>query len=69
MTVTCARRLAQNVAVSLHRGDPVIVTGRLRVQQSGDSRLARVEIEAVGVGPDLNRVAAALARTPAPAVA
>jgi single-stranded DNA-binding protein len=55
--------------VSLHRGDPVIVTGRLRVQQSGDSRLARVEIEAVGVGPDLNRVAAALARTPAPAVA
>lgn len=58
MTVTCVKRLAENVAVSLHRGDPIIVTGRLRVQENRDKRLTRVEIEATGVGPDLNRATA-----------
>ncbi len=69
MTVTCARRLAQNVSQTLQRGDPVIVTGRLRVRDDRDRRLSRVEIEAQGVGPDLNRVNATLRRQQAPAVA
>ncbi len=58
MTVTCVKRLAENVAASLRRGDPIIVTGRLRVQENKDKRLTRVEIEATGVGPDLNRAIA-----------
>ena len=59
MTVTCSKRLATNVAASLRRGDPIIVTGRLRVREDRDKRLSRVEIDACGVGPDLNRVTAA----------
>jgi single-strand DNA-binding protein len=69
MTVTCTRRLAHNVVAGLRRGDPVIVTGRLRLHQSGDSRLSRVQIEAVGVGPDLNRVRVSLERQAASSVA
>jgi single-strand DNA-binding protein len=56
MTVTCKKRLAQHVATSLRRGDPVIVTGRLFLREDRDKRLSRVEIEAVSVGVDLNRV-------------
>lgn len=56
VTVTCVRHLARHVVASLHRGDPVIVAGRLRVVQDKDARLARVQIEATCVAPDLNRV-------------
>lgn len=69
LTVTCTRRLAHNVVAGLRRGDPVIVTGRLRLYQSGDSRLSRVQIEAVGVGPDLNRVRVSVERQAAGSVA
>lgn len=62
MTVTCTKRLAENVASSLRRGDPIIVTGRLRVREDPDRRFNRVEIEAQGVGPDLNRVTAEVTR-------
>jgi hypothetical protein len=34
----------------------VIVTGRLFLREDRDKRLSRVEIEAVSVGVDLNRV-------------
>jgi single-strand DNA-binding protein len=67
MAVTCWRRLAENVASSLRRGDPVIVTGRLRSRtvKRNERLVTSVEIEAVSVGPDLSRVRA----SPAAAVA
>ncbi|MDP9397056.1 MAG: single-stranded DNA-binding protein, partial [Actinomycetota bacterium] len=48
-TVTCWRHLAQNVAVSVRRGDPVVVTGDLRVREwATDERSGtNVEIDAV----------------------
>lgn len=54
----CAwRNLADNIAASLNKGDPVIVHGRLRtVAWERDGRSGEtLEIEAVSVGPDLNR--------------
>ncbi|MCU0279442.1 MAG: single-stranded DNA-binding protein [Candidatus Nanopelagicales bacterium] len=56
VAVTCWRRLAENVAASLRRGDPVIVTGRLRVKRDPEHRVTRVEVDAMSVGLDLNRV-------------
>lgn len=55
-TVTCFRALAQNVHSTLAKGDPVLVTGRLKVRQwSNDTgqRGTSVEIDADGVGHDL----------------
>ena len=60
VAVVCCRRLADNVASSLRRGDPVVVTGRLKVftvDHNGRST-TRVEIDASCVGPDLNRTTA-----------
>ncbi len=69
LNVRCTRQLARHVHASLHRGDPVIVTGRLRVVQSKDSRLSRVEIDAVCIAPDLNRVQVSLVRQAATSAA
>ncbi len=58
MGVTCWRRLAENVASCLSRGDPVIVTGRLRsrtLRRSGRA-VTTIEVEAASVGHDLSRV-------------
>ncbi|MBV9846500.1 MAG: single-stranded DNA-binding protein [Kutzneria sp.] len=55
--VTCWRKLAQGVAGSLKKGDPVIVTGRLyqeNYEVKGETRTA-VRIEANAVGPNLGR--------------
>ncbi|MGQ7785951.1 single-stranded DNA-binding protein [Nesterenkonia sp. PF2B19] len=55
-TVTSFRALAQNVHSTLAKGDPVLVTGRLKVRQwSNDTgqRGTSVEIDADGVGHDL----------------
>ncbi len=60
VAVTCWRRLAENVAASLRRGDPVLVTGRLKVRsvnRNGRS-VTHVEVEASSVGSDLNRTTA-----------
>jgi single-strand DNA-binding protein len=60
VAVACWRRLADNVASSLRRGDPVVVTGRLKVysvDRNGRS-ITRVEVDASCVGPDLNRTTA-----------
>jgi single-strand DNA-binding protein len=47
-TVICWRTLAEHVGSSLGRGDPVIVTGRQRIGESGG-----VEVDAAAVGHDL----------------
>ena len=59
-TVTCWRKLADNVAASLSRGDPVIVPGRLftRGYEVDGQRRTSLELEAFAVGPDLTRCTA-----------
>jgi single-strand DNA-binding protein len=58
-TVNCWRTLAENVASSVGRGDPVVVTGRLRVRaarRDANGELTRgmsVEVDATSVGHDL----------------
>ncbi|OLT47014.1 hypothetical protein BJF85_00840 [Saccharomonospora sp. CUA-673] len=53
--VSCWRRIADNVAASLSKGDPVVVTGRMHTNEfvtDGRSRSV-VELEAQAVGPNL----------------
>ncbi len=69
VTVLCWRTLADNVAKCLHKGEPVLVKGRLHVrpyEKDGASRLA-VEIEATSVGHDLARGVASFQRPRRPA--
>jgi len=54
-TVTAFRQLAENAHKSLHKGERVLVRGRLRVRDwtSGERSGITVEIEADGIGHDL----------------
>lgn len=65
VTVTCWRKLAQNVLVSLMKGDPVIVTGRLytRGYEVEGNKRSVTELEAHAVGPDLTRCFTELRRS------
>jgi len=58
VTVVCWRGLAEHVAESLAKGDPVVVHGRMRMRQwtgeDGRSGTA-VELEASTAGHDLSR--------------
>jgi single-strand DNA-binding protein len=57
VTVVCFRSLAENVLTSIDKGEPVIVTGRLRIferERDGRSSLT-VQVDALTVGHDLNR--------------
>ncbi|MFF7590715.1 single-stranded DNA-binding protein [Kitasatospora purpeofusca] len=57
LTVTAWRSLAGHLIDSLAKGDPVVVSGRLRVREwsEGEARRSRVEIDARSVGHDLSR--------------
>jgi single-strand DNA-binding protein len=58
LTVICWRKLADNAATCLRKGDPVVVKGRLEVRSYEDKAgLARtaVEVEASSIGHDLCR--------------
>lgn len=57
VSVMCRRMLARNVAASLRRGDPVVLTGSLRSTRR-EGRFPRIEVEAHSVGLDLSRVVA-----------
>jgi single-strand DNA-binding protein len=60
LAVNCWRRLAENAA-SLVKGDPVIVSGKLRTREwttEQGERRSIVELEASAIGPDLARCAA-----------
>ena len=64
--VACFRTLAQHVAQSVHKGDPVLVVGKLRTnvwEKDGQTR-ERLVLEADMVGHDLNRGTSAFQRTP-----
>jgi single-strand DNA-binding protein len=53
--VKCWRRLAESVPASLFKGDPVVVTGRLYLNEfetNGESR-SMLELEASAIGPNL----------------
>jgi single-strand DNA-binding protein len=58
LTVSCWRSLADNLqSCELKRGDPVIVTGKLRIREytkDGERRFS-AQIEATTVGHDLSR--------------
>lgn len=63
--VSCWRTLAGNVLASLRKGDSVVVFGRLQFRSYDDvngNRQTRHEIDALAVGPDLNRWPADLRR-------
>jgi single-strand DNA-binding protein len=64
VTVVCWRSLAENVAASVHKGDPVLVFGRLRVEAwERDGRSGTtVEVDAQTVGHDLTRGTSAFRR-------
>jgi single-strand DNA-binding protein len=66
VNVQCWRTLAENVQMSVHKGEPVLVMGRLQVRRfqdlEGTPRTA-VEIEATSIGHDLTRGVAQFSRT------
>lgn len=55
-TITCFRQLAINVAVSVSKGDRIIVSGALRVRDwdNGERAGTSVEVEADSIGHDLS---------------
>jgi len=56
-TVACWRGLAENVTTSVGKGDPLVVTGRLKVREweREDRWWTVTEIDAISVGHDLAR--------------
>ena len=66
-TVSCWRSLANNAATCLHKGQPVIIAGKLRTDRyedrSGRQR-SEVEVEAETIGFDLRRGVAHFTRNP-----
>lgn len=70
-SVTAWRSLASNAATCLHKGQPVIVAGKLRTKRYEDrSGRAReeLEVDADAIGLDLKRGVAHFMRTPRPAM-
>lgn len=66
MSVACWRKLGENVAMCLRKGEPVVVVGTMRVRhynaKDGSPRLD-VEVEASSIGHDLCRGVARFQRT------
>jgi len=71
-TVECWRTLAQNVFDSVYRGQPVVVSGRLKTtewtEEGGETR-QRTVLDAFSVGHDLTRGTAKFAKNPPQAMA
>jgi single-strand DNA-binding protein len=66
VNVQCWRTLAENVQMSIRKGEPVLVTGRLQIRRFEDPEGAPrtvAEIEAMSVGHDLTRGVAKFSRT------
>ncbi|MDQ1543285.1 MAG: single-strand DNA-binding protein [Actinomycetota bacterium] len=63
-TVTTFRQLAANAAVSVKKGERVVVTGRLRIRdwESGDKAGTNIDVEADAIGHDLSWGTAAFSR-------
>lgn len=69
-TVTSFRLLANNVANSIHMGDHIVASGRLRVRswENGEKSGISVELEAEAIGHDLSFGVSQFARTLMPRV-
>jgi single-strand DNA-binding protein len=65
LSVTAWRDMAENVVESLHRGDPVLVEGRLsqREYERDGQRQFAYQVDADAVGPDLRYATARAQRT------
>jgi single-strand DNA-binding protein len=66
VTVLCWRTLADNVAVCVRKGEPVLVRGRMRVREYQDREgqpRAVTEVDASSIGHDLGRGVAHFSRT------
>ena len=64
--VTAWRQLAENCMNALHRGDPVVVHGRVKAQawtNNAGVQVTGFEVEAAFVGHDLNRGVSTFQRT------
>ena len=57
LSITAWSQLAENVALSVHKGQPLVVTGKLKVRKWQDAVKSgtNVEIDAIAIGHDLNR--------------
>ena len=57
LQVNCWSNLAENISNSIHKGQPLVVFGKLKVKQvnDGDKNSTFVEIDAISVGHDLSR--------------
>ena len=65
-TVNCWRRMADNVAPSLRKGEAIVVTGRLAVREYDDKEgrhRITVDIDADAIGHDLSRGVTRFQRT------
>ena len=72
VNIQCWRTLADNVQMSVHKGEPVLVMGRLQIRRFEDAQgtpRTAVEIEAMSVGHDLARGVAKFSRTRWPTAA
>jgi single-strand DNA-binding protein len=66
VNIQCWRTLADNVSMSVHKGEPVLIMGRLQIRRFEDAEGAprtAVEVEASSVGHDLTRGVAQFSRT------
>jgi single-strand DNA-binding protein len=70
VNVTCWRAMAENVAFSVHKGQPVVVTGRYYSREYEINETVRIsyELEANAVGHDLARGTAEFRKVIRPSV-
>ncbi len=68
VSVTCWREMAENAAASLHRGDPVVVQGRISTRDYVKDEQTRVsyEMEADAIGHNLARGRSSFAKRAKP---
>ena len=65
-TIKAYRRLAQNIAVSVQKGQQLVVSGRQRISRwnrEDGTQGTTVEVDALGIGHDLNYGTSSFART------
>jgi single-strand DNA-binding protein len=71
VSVTCWRALGENVAESLLKGQPVVITGRYyqREYEQNETLHTAYELEATAVGHDLTRGVASFRKVSRPSLA